>query len=133
MVTSTLDPTIKFTLRCVKERDRIEREIMLFPLREKFEAFQDKVYAFLTSRNLERPQLEAEYAAILADAPRARAFQHIANQRDYFTATEWFPAWIRWGITDVVGFGSQWSSGRSQRTFHRHGGRQVSARGTVHR
>ena len=89
-------------MRRFTERRRIEREIQIAPLRDKSALMQARLRASIGT--VDDATFESDLNAALIDEARAAEVRLILAERVLFELKEWFPAWIKWGITKIDGF-----------------------------
>jgi hypothetical protein len=87
-VASQIDPDVKYVLRKMTERRRAARELEFAPLYQK-------------ALDLDAKGVEASKLA--QDSGSDKDFIRANNEASLFAFSEWYPAWIKWGIAKIDG------------------------------
>jgi hypothetical protein len=83
---STLYPGVVYTIRKMTERRRVQREMTIAPLRMRVN------------------ESTAAIKAALNDPDSAGAADQLNREFGLLLHTEWYPAWIRWGVSALDNF-----------------------------
>lgn len=84
---STAFPGVTFTIHKMTERRRVKRELIIAPLRQRVNEDGAAVRAAMDDESL----------------PKGTA-DRLNREFGNFLTTEWYPAWLRWGLYAIEGF-----------------------------